>query len=108
MAESRILKPETDGLTRRERFRKFMWAFNPTASPRELIKEGLLLQDLHRSVYESFAARADLEPGSQQLIIGGIGSGKTTELLMAEDWLSGQENCVPQYIDITAETDLTE
>jgi hypothetical protein len=108
MVESGILKPKAGGLTRRERFRRFMWAFNPTASPRELIKEGLLLEDLHRSVYQSFAARADLEPGSQQLIIGGIGSGKTTELLMAEGWLNRQEHCITQYIDITAETDLSD
>lgn len=101
-----LTKPES--LSRRERFRRYMRAFNPTASARELIKEGLLLEDLHRSLYQTFAARADLEPGSQQLIIGGIGSGKTTELLMAEDWLSRQELCIPQYIDITAETDLSD
>lgn len=95
-------------LSRRDRFRRYMKAFNPTTSARELIKEGLLLEDLHRSLYQTFAARADLEPGSQQLLIGGIGSGKTTELLLAEDWLSHQEMCIPRYIDITAETDLSD
>lgn len=85
-----------------------MSAFNPTASARDLMKDGLLLENLHFSLYQSFAARADLEPGSQQLIIGGIGSGKTTELLMAENWLHHQEHCIPRYIDITAETDLSD
>ncbi len=95
-------------LPRRERFRRYMRAFNPTASARELIREGLLLADLHRSLYQTLAARADLEPGSQQLVIGGIGSGKTTELLMAEDLLSRQELCIPVYVDVTAETDLSD
>jgi hypothetical protein len=95
-------------LSRRDRFRRYMKTFNPTTSARELIKEGLLLEDLHRSLYQTFAARADLEPGSQQLLIGGIGSGKTTELLLAEDWLSHQELSIPRYIDITAETDLSD
>jgi hypothetical protein len=96
-----------DALSRRERFRRYMKAFNPTAPARGVIKDGLVLEDLHRSLYQTLAARADLEPGSQQLVIGGIGSGKTTELLLAENWLSSQGLSIPRYIDITAETDLS-
>src|SRR5208282_820121 len=48
-----------------------------------------------------------LEPGSQQLLVGGIGSGKTTELLLAERWLREQEHVLPLYIDVSAETDLS-
>jgi len=53
------------------------------------------------------AGRADLEPGSQQLLVGGIGSGKTTELLLAAKWFQNQGEGLPLYIDITAETDLS-
>jgi len=108
MADAVTSPAPPESLSRRERFRRYMRAFNPTAPARDLIKEGLLLPDLHRSLYQAFAVRADLEPGSQQLIIGGIGSGKTTELLMAEDWLSRQAPSIPLYVDITAETDLSD
>jgi len=94
-------------LNRRDLFRNYMRAFNPTAPPREMIRAGLVIDELHGSLYRHLAVRADLEPGSQQLLVGGIGSGKTTELLLAESWLRSQEGAVSLYIDITAETDLS-
>jgi len=91
---------------RRDQFRSYMKAFNPTAPAREMIRAGFVIDDLHGSLYRHLAVRADLEPGSQQLLIGGIGSGKTTELLLAERVLR-DEGAVSLYIDITAETDLS-
>jgi hypothetical protein len=91
---------------RRERFRTYMKAFNPTAPARAVIQAGLVLEDLHHSLYSNLAGRADLEPGSQQLVVGGIGSGKTTELLLAEQWLRNQTKALCLYIDVTSETDL--
>jgi hypothetical protein len=58
-------------------------------------------------LFRNLAGRADLEPGSQQLVVGGIGSGKTTELLLAAKWFASQGDGLALYIDITAETDLT-
>jgi hypothetical protein len=92
---------------RRDKFRKYMRAFNPTARAQDVIEAGLVFEDLHRSVYLNLAGRADLEPGSQQLLVGGIGSGKTTELVLATKWLRDQGHVLPLYIDITAETDLS-
>lgn len=40
-------------------------------------------------------------------MVGGVGSGKTTELLLAEKWLLEQRHTLPLYIDISAETDLS-
>jgi hypothetical protein len=80
---------------------------NPTAPARDVIASGLVLDDLRQSLYCKLAARADLEPGSQQLLVGGIGSGKTTELLLAEKWLNAQGNTLSFFIDISAETDLS-
>jgi hypothetical protein len=92
---------------RRERFREYMRKLNPTAPARLALDSGLVVEDLHGSLYKTLAARADLEPGSQQLLVGGTGSGKTTELLLAEKWLEqqGQTRCL--YIDISSETDLS-
>ena len=68
---------------RREKFREYMRKLNPTEPARLTIESGLVVEDLHGALFKTLAARADLEPGSQQLLAGGTGSGKTTELLMA-------------------------
>jgi len=93
---------------RRARFREYMRRFNPTAPAAEAIKAGLVLDDIHGGVHTKLASRAEIEPGSQQLLAGGIGSGKTTELLLAQQRLSQQPNTFPIFIDISAETDLSE
>ena len=67
-----------------------MRKLNPTEPARMTIESDLVVEDLHGSLYRTLAARADLDPGSQQLLVGGIGSGKTTELLMAERRLEEQ------------------
>ena len=92
---------------RRDKFRKYMQAFNPTASAQEAIDAGLVFENLHGALYLNLAGRADLEPGSQQLLVGGIGSGKTTELLLATRWLKSEGHVLPVYIDVSAETDLS-
>jgi hypothetical protein len=84
-----------------------MKAFNPTVPPGAVIEAGLVCEDLHQSLYRNLAARADLEPGSQQLLVGGVGSGKTTELLLARRWLEAQNHSLPLYIDVSKATDLS-
>jgi hypothetical protein len=84
-----------------------MKRFNPTAPARSAIGGGLICQDSARSVFRKLAVRADLAIGSQQLVVGGIGSGKTTELLLAERELSAHEQILPVYVDVSAETDLS-
>ena len=92
---------------RRDKFRVYMQSFNPTAPARDVIAAGLVFEDLHRKLFKNLAGRADLEPGSQQLLVGGIGSGKTTELLLAANWFQRDGDGLAIYIDITAETDLS-
>lgn len=102
-----VLQSQPEARTRRDRFREYMKRFNPTAPARDAIDSGLVIDDVHQSLYQKLAARADLEPGSQQLLVGGIGSGKTTELLLAEKWLNEQGHTLSFFIDISAETDLS-
>lgn len=84
-----------------------MQAFNPTAPAWEAIRAGLVIEDLHQSLYRNLAARADLEPGSQQLVVGGVGSGKTTELILAGRWLNKRSQVLTFYVDVSTETDLS-
>ena len=41
------------------------------------------------------------------MLVGGIGSGKTTELLLAQAELGTHDQILPLYVDISAETNLT-
>ncbi len=93
---------------RRQRFRTFMRRFNPTASARLAITEGIIYESPARSLFKKLSTTADLALGSQQLVVGGIGSGKTTELLLAEQVLARNEQMLPVYIDVSAETDLSD
>lgn len=95
------------GRNRRQRFRAFMRRLNPTGSPKLTIEEGLIYEDPDRSVFRKMAATADLRTGSQQLVVGGVGSGKTTELLLAERRLREEHENVVAYVDVSAETDLS-
>ena len=106
MATSTARK-QIDVPTRRQRFKEYMRAFNPTASAREMVQAGFVDASLHLDLYQHLAARADLEPGSQQLLVGGIGSGKTTELILADNWFQKNE-LISLYVDLTSETDLSD
>ncbi|MGD0775758.1 MAG: hypothetical protein ABSC05_23330 [Candidatus Solibacter sp.] len=92
---------------RRERFREYMKKLNPTAPARLTIDAGLVVEDLRGSQFKALVARAELDPASQQLVVGATGSGKTTALLLAEKWLEQQGQTLSLYIDISSETDLT-
>jgi hypothetical protein len=105
MQEPQPVSPR--GTTRRDRYRTYMRSFNPTAAAQDVIAAGLVYEGLHRMLFRNLAGRADLEPGSQQLLIGGIGSGKTTELLLAARWFATHGDGLALYIDITSETDLS-
>ncbi len=84
-----------------------MRKLNPTAPPRSTLDAGLVVENLHEPLFKGLVARADIEPSSQQLLMGCTGSGKTTLLLQAEKWLDQSGQILPLYIDVSAETDLT-
>jgi hypothetical protein len=58
-------------------------------------------------MYRHLGGRADLDLGSRQVVAGGIGSGKTTELLLAYQWLQENSDALTLFIDVSSETDLS-
>jgi energy-coupling factor transporter ATP-binding protein EcfA2 len=88
---------------RLEFFRQQMSAFDGAADPRGAIESGFYIEEPHKSATADLFKRIALKPESRNLLIGGIGSGKTTQLLKIQQLLQttiGTE-IFPHYVDIT-------
>jgi hypothetical protein len=59
-------------------------------------------------IHVAFANTAELTRGSQMALVGGIGSGKTTELLLTQKELSRHSDAVNIFADLADYTDLNE
>jgi hypothetical protein len=88
------------------RFREYMARFDAAASPEHAIERGFYVQRPGRSVADEIAARAELRPASTHLLVGGVGSGKTTQLLMARKRLNQLSDTHSIYIDVSLLHDL--
>ncbi len=84
-----------------------MARFNPAASPSDAVREGLYVPRAGRSTADEIAARLELDPTSSHLIVGGIGSGKTTQLLVARERLRQLSDTFVAYIDVSKYHDLS-
>ncbi|HET7505408.1 MAG TPA: hypothetical protein VFK02_30520 [Kofleriaceae bacterium] len=62
--------------------------------------------DRPRSVSARIAAQIELAPASSYLLVGGVGSGKTTELLAAERRIAGRTDVTTLYVDISKQHDI--
>src|ERR1017187_1059984 len=79
----------TPTFDRRQLYRPFLERLNPIALSRTVIEQELIVppksdpRDPEQPpIHEAFASAAELNRGSQMALVGGIGSGKTTELLL--------------------------
>ena len=63
------------------RYRELMRTLDPQGDPRAALTSGWCVGEGPRAAFATkIARRLELEPSSQHLVVGGIGSGKTTEL----------------------------
>lgn len=91
---------------RLQRFRRYIERLDAAADPRFTIERGLYVPPSARSIADEVAGRLELQPASAHLIAGGIGSGKTTQLLMAAQRLRALPDMQAIYIDVSASQDL--
>jgi hypothetical protein len=91
---------------RLQRFRTYMERLDAAAEPRSAIVRGLYVPPSARSVAEEITGRLELRPASAHLIVGGIGSGKTTQLLVAEERLRQLPDMRVAYLDVSRVHDL--
>jgi hypothetical protein len=108
-------KSSTITFDRRQLCRPFLERLNPISSLRNLVDSDLIVQrdydprDVEQPpIHSAFAASAELSRGIQMALVGGIGSGKTTELLLTQQTLSRHSDSVNIFVDLANYTDLNE
>jgi Cdc6-like AAA superfamily ATPase len=86
---------------RREIWRDFMGRFEPSGDPRDAVGRGFYVPRPGRSLAEQLAARFELKPAASHLLMGGVGSGKTTQFLVARDRLEAAGDVNAVYVDVS-------
>ena len=89
-------------------FREQMAAFEGSSDPQKAIEKGYFIKQPRSSLASTIANRIALRPSSSHLLIGGIGSGKTTQLMMARDLINEIEDIHAIYVDASLYTDISE
>jgi energy-coupling factor transporter ATP-binding protein EcfA2 len=91
---------------RLELFRSQIAAFDGAADPMNAISKGYFIEEPHQSSTNALFKRISLRPQSKILLIGGIGSGKTTQLLRLQQLFQEAPDIgiYPHYVDITEYT----
>lgn len=88
---------------RLERFRAIRARLDPSGDPGALLDAYV---EPHQAVSRRVAAELELAPASAHLIVGGIGSGKTTELLMTKRRLLELDDVMTVYVDVSKRHDI--
>ncbi len=86
-------------MDRRSRFRAFMKALDPTGNPEEAVNSGFYVPALSQAG-RRIAASLELESSSSHLLLGGIGSGKTTELIRIQQELDDVDDLIVVRVDV--------
>ncbi len=84
---------------RRTRFRDYMRRLDPTGDPVQAVAGGFYVPPPN-AVSQRIATRIELEPASRHLLVGGIGSGKTTELIAIERNLAAVDDLFSVRVDV--------
>lgn len=89
-----------------QRFREYMARFDPVASPLSTVTEGYYVARPGRSVAQTIATRVKLAPTNAHLVVGSIGSGKTTEILNARNLIAETNDIWTRAIDVSRYHDI--
>lgn len=85
-----------------------MAAFEGAADPGRSLDRGQYVPHPSKSLADTIAGRIALRPTSTHLLIGGIGSGKTTELLVARDRINKLPDTYAHYLDVSLDADISQ
>ena len=88
-------------------FRERMAAFEGAANPSEAIESGYYVHAPGKLLVDNISNRIALRPSSSHLLLGGIGSGKTTQLLVACQQINEIEDTHAYYLDVSKDIDIS-
>lgn len=88
-------------------FRRLISAFEGTSNPQRAVERGFYV-NLPDNPVGVITGKIALRPSSVHLLFGGIGSGKTTQLLLTQEALNELEDIKAIYVDISLFTDISE
>lgn len=92
-------------MTRRERFKQYMTRVAAAADPSLALEQKLYVHPPN-AISDVIVGRLETESTSRHLVVGGIGSGKTTQLLVATRKLNALSDVRAAYIDVSKKQDL--
>ncbi len=93
------------GSDRLERFRALMSRLDAAGDPARAVAANLYVSPA-QSASSRIAARLALSPASSHLLVGGVGSGKTTEMLEVQRRLGQLADTRAFYIDVSKDHDI--
>ena len=70
-----------------------------------MIEGGYYVEPPGRTVAHDLGPRLELEPTSSHIVLGGVGSGKTTQLMVMCDRLNRVDDILALFIDVTEHCD---
>src|ERR1039458_2143485 len=113
---AQVTRTDVATFDRRQIYRPFLERLNPIALNRSVAQRSLMVvppksdprDPRQPPIYEVFAGAAELSRGTQMALVGGIGSGKTTELLLTMDRLRRHDDAVNVFLDAAEFTDFSE
>jgi hypothetical protein len=92
-------------MTRRERFKQYMTRVTAAADPALAIERGFYVPPPN-PISDLIAWHLEIDPTSRHLVVGSIGSGKTTQLLVATKQLNTLPDIRAVYVDVSQKQDL--
>lgn len=92
-------------MTRRERFRQYMTRVAAAADPARALEQKLYVHPPN-AISDLIVRHLEIDPTSRHLIVGSIGSGKTTQLLVATRELNALPDIRAAYVDVSQKQDL--
>ncbi len=84
---------------RRNAFRELIRRLDPAEKPQRAMEQGFYVEP-DSSISERIATRLELSPASTHMLIGGIGSGKTTQLLRVRERLEAVGDVRAFFVDV--------
>ena len=108
------MEEKTAVFDRRQVYRPFLERLNPSSpSPQDL--DTIIVPPEHDPrdpeqppIHAAFATTSELNRGTQMALVGGIGSGKTTELRLTQRLLKRHKDAVNVFIDLADLTDINQ